>query len=311
MVTSDCANCGARLSGEFCSACGQARFRPEHRSLTHLAGELFDSLTDFDSRIWRSLRALILHPGRIARDWNVGRRTYWISPIRLFLIVNLIYFAAPAMTDLSMPFWHQVRGEIYRDYAPDSCAQADTASRCNWLGQAHSRWFEPLLRKKLDREVALAKAQGRSFSLDTFAARYNARSDAIGKLMVILLVPFVALALSMVTWRSRRYFTEHFTVALGLVGFVLIFAQLILKPIIQIYQWAQDRFGFMLPEAANWMPWVVAFLILYHFAATCRHCYQSRWWLAVSQGFAAMAALTLTSIFIYRPIQFLLALISE
>ena len=73
MNESICANCGAVLAGEYCAACGQRRFRPRDRRMAHLLGESFDALTDFDGRIWRSLRAALLQPGRIARaDGDAG-----------------------------------------------------------------------------------------------------------------------------------------------------------------------------------------------------------------------------------------------
>ena len=65
MNESICANCDAVLEGEYCAACGQRRFRPRDRRMAHLLGESFDALTDFDGRIWRSLRAALLQPGRI------------------------------------------------------------------------------------------------------------------------------------------------------------------------------------------------------------------------------------------------------
>ena len=95
MNESICANCDAVLEGEYCAACGQRRFRPRDRRMAHLLGESFVALTEFDGRIWRSLRAALLQPGRIARDWIEGRRARWISPVRLFLLANLLYFLAP------------------------------------------------------------------------------------------------------------------------------------------------------------------------------------------------------------------------
>ena len=71
--------------------------------MAHLLGEAFEALTDFDGRLWRSMRAVLLQPGRIGRDWFDGRRARWVSPIRLFLLANLLYFFAPGLTDLSLP----------------------------------------------------------------------------------------------------------------------------------------------------------------------------------------------------------------
>lgn len=175
MNESICANCDAVLEGEYCAACGQRRFRPRDRRMAHLLGESFDALTDFDGRIWRSLRAALLQPGRIARDWIEGRRARWISPVLLFLLANLLYFLAPGLTDLSLPFNDQVRGQVYQAFDPAVCADPATSGKCRG-GQHHSAYTESLLVRRLQRERAAVEARGGRFTLGPFEQRYNAQS---------------------------------------------------------------------------------------------------------------------------------------
>lgn len=306
MNDATCANCDAVLTGEYCAACGQRRFRPQDRRMAHLLGEAFGALTDFDSRIWRSLRAVMLQPGRIARDWIDGRRARWVSPIRLALLANLLYFLAPGLTDLSLPFHDQVRRDVYMAFDPAVCAAPATQRKCHG-GQLHSPYTEPVLRERLRRERAAVEARGGSFSLAAFERRYNAQSEAIGKLLVIVHVPFIALALALVAWRRRRYYADHFVVALGMVTFVMFFVQLLLKPGQWLYGRAHAWLGLEggMPVA---LPLILLAIFTAYFAATCRRCYGSGWALATLQGFAAFVALVLSSMWIYRPAQFLLAL---
>ena len=60
------------------------------------------------------------------------------------------------------------------------------------------------------------------------------------------------------------------------------------------------------------MPAAVPLLMLaccvLHFTFASRRCYDSAWWLALLQGHAAFIALGLASLFVYRPVQFLLSL---
>lgn len=274
--------------------------------MAHLLGESFDALTDFDGRIWRSLGAALLRPGRIARDWIEGRRARWISPVRLFLLANLLYFLAPGLTDLSLPFNDQVRGQVYQVFDPAVCANPATKGKCGG-GQHHSPYTEPLLARRLQRERSAVEARGGTFSLGPFEQRYNVKSDSIGKLLVILHVPFIALALGLVAWRRRRYYAEHFVVALGMMTFALLFVQLLVKPAEWLYTRVHGWLG-----ASGAVHGVVPLLLLAifigHFALACRRCYDSAWWLAVLQGVAAFAAFGLASMWIYRPVQFLLAL---
>ena len=307
-VNDECRNCGAALAVEYCAACGQRRFRADDRRMAHLLGEAFDALTDFDGRIWRSLRAVLLQPGLIARDWIDGRRARWVSPIRLFLLANLLYFFAPGLTDLNLPFHNQVRGAIYAEFAPETCKAPATAWRCASLGQPHSAVTGQVMRSILLRERDRAGGRGEAFSLVDVEQRYNASADAVGKLLVVLHVPFMALALLLCTWRSRRYYAEHFVAALGMLTFVLLFVQVVIKPGAWLYGRALQALG----QAGNGMPMLAltGSLLVYawYFAASCHRCYDSRWPMAMLQGLAVFVALAATNVWIYRPAQFLLSL---
>lgn len=309
MANATCANCGEAMHGEYCVACGQRRFRPEHRRFAHLVAESVGAITDLDGRLWRSIRALMLQPGRIARDWIDGRRTYWISPVRLFLLANLIYFLAPVVTDLNLPLYNQVRGDAYRQLLPERCADVDGTSRCQWGGQFHSRLTEPLFLHKLAREREQAAAGDDTFDAPGFEHRYNAQSGAIGKLLVIIHVPFLALMLSLVARRRKPpyYYAEHFVVALGLVTFVLVLMPLV-KPVLWLYVLGHRTLGLPGAGVTTIFGYASLAVILAHFALACRRCYDSGWLAATLQGVAAFLALGLASIYVYRPLQFVLSL---
>ncbi len=276
--------------------------------MAHLLGEAFGALTDFDGRIWRSLRASLLQPGRIARDWIDGRRARWVSPIRLALLANLLYFFAPVVSDLNLPMHNQVQGTVYRELAPALCDAAETAWKCRGGGQPHSPLTAPALHAALDKARTQASARGEPFSLEAFEQRYNARAEAIGKLLVVLHVPFMAAMLMLVAWRSRRYYAEHFMVALGMLTFLLMFVQLVMKPVAWLYIHARQWLGMAEAGMPGIASLVLLVVMLAHFIVACRRCYDSRWWVAALQGVAAFVALFVTSIYIYRPVQFLLSL---
>ena len=85
-----CANCGAKLEGPYCHACGQPA-DDHHRSLPHLAWEGIEGLTHLDGRLAQTLPALFFHPGKLARDQFEGRRQRHVPPFRLFLVALLVF----------------------------------------------------------------------------------------------------------------------------------------------------------------------------------------------------------------------------
>ena len=87
-----CADCGAEVTGNFCSNCGQAAH--VHRTLLHLGEELLHGVMHFDGRLWRTLPLLILNPGRLTREWVQGKRTRYVSPLAMFLFTLFVMFFA-------------------------------------------------------------------------------------------------------------------------------------------------------------------------------------------------------------------------
>lgn len=94
-----CANCGAPLSGEYCAACGQSR-EDIRRPALSLVTETLDGLLSWDGRLLTTFRQLFTRPGRVARDYADGRRQRYTPPVRLYLIVSLIFFAAMTVSGI-------------------------------------------------------------------------------------------------------------------------------------------------------------------------------------------------------------------
>jgi hypothetical protein len=91
-----CKNCGAALSGAFCSACGQRA--KLHRSLFSLGHEIVHGILHFEGKLWRTMPELFFHPGRLTRRYIDGERAKFISPMGLFLFTVFLMFAVFSMT---------------------------------------------------------------------------------------------------------------------------------------------------------------------------------------------------------------------
>jgi len=47
----NCVGCGAKVTGKFCSNCGEQVLNPELRSLSHMAKDLIEDLTSVDGKL--------------------------------------------------------------------------------------------------------------------------------------------------------------------------------------------------------------------------------------------------------------------
>lgn len=86
-----CLNCGASLGGQYCGNCGQ-RARSRLISLWELVREAFGDLFELDSRVWQTLLPLLTRPGKLTRDYLLGRRARFMPPFRTYLVLSVVFF---------------------------------------------------------------------------------------------------------------------------------------------------------------------------------------------------------------------------
>lgn len=86
-----CLNCGTKLIGAHCHACGQAGHI--HRSLSAIWHDIAHGVLHFEGKIWRTLPLLIFRPGELTRRYIHGERARFVSPLALFLFSVFLMFA--------------------------------------------------------------------------------------------------------------------------------------------------------------------------------------------------------------------------
>lgn len=99
----ECLNCSHPLdiSDRYCPNCSQIN-STKKLSLRDFIDEFFSSLISYDSRLLRTLAALILRPGRITLDYVEGKRVRYTNPFRFLLSLAIIYFLMISLSgDLS------------------------------------------------------------------------------------------------------------------------------------------------------------------------------------------------------------------
>jgi len=91
-----CLDCGGPVTGRYCPQCGQSG-DVHVLSMREVAGDVTHSLLHLDSRVWRTLRLLILRPGELTREFIAGRHQRYLPPFRLYLAISIIFFALSAL----------------------------------------------------------------------------------------------------------------------------------------------------------------------------------------------------------------------
>lgn len=225
-----CRNCQAELTGAYCSQCGQHEGRADQRFMD-LAGDLTAELFDLDSRVWRTLFALVFRPGYLTAEYMVGRRARYIPPLRLYLIISFILFLTISLSTsgfLSLGVDAESGdgdpGVMIRvDNDPDNPPEAgrsqgeddsiDPGGHIDIADEDSAEWLKGLDRLLESKVLKLQNDPGEFV---------NALVDYLPQLMFFLL-PLFALLLRLVYPFAPYHYLEHLVFALHYHSFASLF----------------------------------------------------------------------------------------
>ena len=224
-ATAPCLNCGAPLSGHFCAGCGQ-RDIPPYPSVRELAVDAVAEVSGWDGRLASTLRALIQRPGLLTHEFLEGRRARYISPLRLYLMMSLVYFVLAA----SAPDVRLGSGEtlLVGLHVGAPARTGDSAlSRPERVGKTARAAMEKQALTEAEKQAALADIARAPAMMQPFLKR--SVSDPAGfkqgilttmPRLLFLLLPIFAGIIG-VFYRGRKY-PEHLYFAIHLHAFIFL-----------------------------------------------------------------------------------------
>jgi hypothetical protein len=186
-----CGNCGAALSGPFCSQCGEKRFSRRDYSIAHFVEEAIGAFTHLDSKLLRTLKVLLTKPGQLSSAYFHGGRSRYTKPVTLFIIINIVFFFAQPYTGL---FGYQ-----FAQYVKDPVHATLVRDHLQTTGE----------------------------SQQTYVARFNTNLHNQKKSLLIVAVPLLALFMGLVFAGTGRTFAEHFVLSVEVYAFLLIFVTVV------------------------------------------------------------------------------------
>lgn len=202
-----CSNCGTVLNGPYCHRCGQPA-RSFIRALPGLVGEIASETLYYDSRMWRTLKAVLFRPGLLSRQYVAGQRARYTPPVRLYLVTSIIAFLVVTLVintvELSslpdpstQSFADGSGGAIQfggQDWHPE-----DNPLEIRWLGETGNAW--------LNRQVVVIDANAR----ETVRNPGRFMRSAAGMLpqTMFVILPLFSAWVGLFYLFARRYYIEH------------------------------------------------------------------------------------------------------
>jgi len=170
-----CTNCSNPLVDVYCARCGEKQ--PSHHDLTvgHFLHETVHELIHLDSKLFRTLRELMVKPGQLTAEYFAGRKKRYIAPIRLFLTLFAITFIA------------------YSAFKPVAIYSLEGLMSMDPKNQ---------LKPRLQQSAAK-----RGISYEQLATRIEVRWQKNMSLVSMASILSIAVLLKLLYF--RRYFTEH------------------------------------------------------------------------------------------------------
>jgi len=288
----ECPNCGELRPGPHCAWCGQ-NDRDYRRSSWSLIADFFRETFELDSKLFRTLKLLLIKPGRLSAEFSRNRRASYVSPVRLYLFASVIYLFAVSLAPTrdaesgtldagQLP----TAGETdATEDAPDSLVptEAQLAYLRALLPPRSVEKLDELMNRRDGAEIvgAYLLPLGDVSARDPGEASLMERVWWVGmidfahdpaflqdqffgiSIGLVLLVPVQALMLALVYYRKRRYFAEHLVLQFHMQTLsFLAAALLVLLPTGLLGGLA--RMGLSV-----WM--------MYYLVASMRHFYEDGW----------------------------------
>ncbi len=75
----------------YCPTCGQSA-KMFSRPWLEITREWLAETLDWDGRMFRSIGLLLSRPGFLSQEYIAGKRVTYTSPVRLYLVVSLLFF---------------------------------------------------------------------------------------------------------------------------------------------------------------------------------------------------------------------------
>ncbi|HND16673.1 MAG TPA: DUF3667 domain-containing protein, partial [Saprospiraceae bacterium] len=228
---SNCLNCGAQVTHNFCSYCGQENtVHPE--SVGHIISHFFQDFTHFDSKFFTSMKNLFFKPGHLTKEYNLGRRKRFINPIRMYIFVSLVVFSYLFFetkktenirldldnTETSVLDQNKIKFSIGgKPVTPHSWKQDIDSTIIKYSPLAGDGYFTKKTKSLLVSSLSRFKAEPDAF-ISNFLTNFM---HNLPKTLLICL-PFFALLLYLLYFNNRNYFVEHIIFSIHFHIFLLL-----------------------------------------------------------------------------------------
>lgn len=265
----NCLNCGAEVTGKFCSQCGQENLETKERFLP-MVGHFISDYLHFDSKFFRSFVPLFLKPGFLTQQYWDGKRVLYIHPLRIFFFVTVVFVVCAGV------FYKKYNTELKKSFHEDpTLAKLDSVYRD---APDTTRVF---VNKSMGTLTVKDIHKERTQDVRRLNKLKSGLDDVFKSLKYVafLLLPIYALIFKLLYIRRKSYYVDH----------------LIYSMHIQVFAYTILTIAFFLPLLLNSslrvMMNIAMAMILIYIAISLRYLYQQAWWKTILKSLISVFAI--------------------
>ncbi len=256
----DCASCGTPLQGRWCHVCGEKAIEPGDLTVSRYVRDLTSKAFDADSRVYRTVRTLVFEPGRLTAEYLAGRRKSYMSPVGLFLLMNILFFVVQPFVNIN---------------TFNSTLHAQT----HWY--PYSDWAQGLV------DASVAKT-GLEFS--EYQRLFDVSSERLAKTLIFIQVPLLACCVLLLRLPRPGDCFRHLIFLTHTYALILLINVILSLGVALFWALGGSSFDFELP---------MLLVFIAYFSLSMRGAYGDGWIAALLRGVGLMVMLT-GVLFVYR-----------
>lgn len=92
----NCLNCGHLVEERFCPNCGQENIQTR-QPFYYLFAHFVEDFTHYDGQFWKTIKYLLIRPGRLTKEYLLGKRQSFVAPVKLYIFISFITFFLPSL----------------------------------------------------------------------------------------------------------------------------------------------------------------------------------------------------------------------
>lgn len=248
-----CPNCGEQEVGKYCPNCGQSN-KDYNKPVKEIFGDLLDSI-NLDIRMINTLIPFFTKPGYLTEEYFNGRRKRYVPPMRMYMFVSIVFFFLVQYTSsdeikdniVKVDDTEQSASRIKIGTNPqkeenvvtkDSLYESDDITLDNLDKESIEKIKEEALKDSTTTEWEKQLVVGGLNAVDKKDLFFDKFLKNVSYVL-FLLMPFFALILAMILWKSKMLYIKHLIFSINFHSFIFGLSSIVMA------------LGLILPESVS------------------------------------------------------------